>query len=167
MMKKYLLPGAKSSIILVFGLWSLVFGLFPFPSHAAMSGGGYTIPSLTISGGGAANSSGGGYSLQVMTGQTVIGLSSGSGYNAQLGGIYALSGTEVLVPLEITTASLPAGQVGVAYSQALGARGGRAPYNWSIVSGDLPAGLRMPGGMVAGGNVISGIPTQGGRIFLR
>ena len=64
------------------------------PAYATpMTGGGYTIPSLTISSGGAANSIGGSYSLQIMTGQTVIGRSTGTPYEAQLGGIYALSGT--------------------------------------------------------------------------
>src|SRR5213079_39352 len=43
--------------------------------------------------------------------------------------------------LSITTASLPAGTVGVAYSQALAASGGTSPYTWTMASGTLPAGL--------------------------
>jgi len=56
-------------------------------------------------------------------------------------------------PLMITTASLPSGQLNLAYTTTtLGATGGTAPYNWTI------AGL--PGGLV--GNTagqISGAPT--------
>src|ERR1019366_1113752 len=51
--------------------------------------------------------------------------------------------------LRITTSSLPAGTVGVAYSQALGASGGSPPYSWSVASGSLPAGLSL----VAGGTI--------------
>src|ERR1019366_7205107 len=59
--------------------------------------------------------------------------------------------------LRITTTSLPAGTVGVAYSQALGASGGSPPYSWSVASGTLPAGLSL----VAGGT-ISGTPGAAG-----
>jgi hypothetical protein len=54
-------------------------------------------------------------------------------------------------PLGITTASLAAGTVGVAYSQALGASGGTPPYSWSVAGGSLPAGLSLsPGGAISG-----------------
>src|ERR1022692_1099033 len=59
--------------------------------------------------------------------------------------------------LGITTSSLPAGTIGVAYSQALGASGGSPPYSWSVASGTLPAGLSL----VAGGT-ISGTPGAAG-----
>ncbi|HKN23794.1 MAG TPA: hypothetical protein VJX72_03030, partial [Candidatus Acidoferrum sp.] len=42
-------------------------------------------------------------------------------------------------PLTITTASLPGGQLNLAYSQTLAATGGLAPYAWSISTGALPA----------------------------
>ena len=38
-------------------------------------------------------------------------------------------------PLNITTTSLPAGTVGVAYSHDLAATGGQPPYSWSISRG--------------------------------
>ena len=57
----------------------------------------------------------------------------------------------------ITTSSLPAGTVGVAYSQALGASGGTPPYTWSVASGSLPAGLSL-----AAGGTISGTPGTAG-----
>ena len=41
----------------------------------------------------------------------------------------------------ITTTSLPAGQRGHAYSQALAATGGTAPIAWSVSVGSLPTGL--------------------------
>ena len=59
--------------------------------------------------------------------------------------------------LVITTSSLPAGTVGVAYSQALGASGGTPPYTWSVASGSLPAGLSL-----AAGGTISGTPGTAG-----
>ena len=55
--------------------------------------------------------------------------------------------------LQITTASLPGGQVGVGYSATLVATGGTTPYTWSLTSGTLPAGLSFNAG------VISGTPT--------
>ncbi|HEV2133117.1 MAG TPA: choice-of-anchor tandem repeat GloVer-containing protein [Terracidiphilus sp.] len=57
--------------------------------------------------------------------------------------------------LVIKTSSLPAGTVGVAYSQSLAASGGVSPYAWSISSGRLPAGLSLG----ATNGVISGTPT--------
>ncbi len=54
--------------------------------------------------------------------------------------------------MTITTSSLPAGQVGVAYSATLAATGGNTPYTWSLTSGTLPAGLTLnaPTGAITG-----------------
>ena len=57
------------------------------------------------------------------------------------------------VPGIYTDSALPAGRVGTAYSYALGAAGGEAPYSWQQVDGALPSGLT-----VSGGGVISGMP---------
>ena len=57
--------------------------------------------------------------------------------------------------LNITSSSLPNGQVGTAYSTTLAATGGIAPYTWSITSGALPAGLSLN----ASTGTISGTPT--------
>ena len=60
---------------------------------------------------------------------------------------------------EITTASLPDGQVGTPYvSQTLAITGGTTPYSWSISTGSLPAGLTLD----AAAGVISGTPTGAG-----
>ncbi|MHC4713671.1 MAG: putative Ig domain-containing protein, partial [Planctomycetota bacterium] len=61
-------------------------------------------------------------------------------------------------PLEITTTSLPDGQIDVAYSQTLQATGGVTPYSWAVISGSLPAGLSLNSST----GEISGTPTTGG-----
>ena len=69
----------------------------------------------------------------------------------------ALSINVAANPVSITTSSLPDGQVGVAYSQALQASGGTGTYSWSIASGSLPAGLNL-----SSSGQISGTPTAAG-----
>ena len=56
--------------------------------------------------------------------------------------------------LAVTTTSLPAGEVGVAYAAGLSASGGTPPYRWSIKSGALAAGLAL-----GSSGSISGTPT--------
>ncbi|MBI2685966.1 MAG: putative Ig domain-containing protein [Acidobacteria bacterium] len=61
-------------------------------------------------------------------------------------------------PLTVTTASLPSGTVGTAYSSSVAATGGVPPLgNWSVSAGSLPAGLSL-----AAGGSISGTPTSAG-----
>ena len=57
--------------------------------------------------------------------------------------------------LSVSTASLPNGTVGTAYSQQLQSSGGTAPITWSVTIGTLPAGLMLNSGT----GVISGTPT--------
>jgi RHS repeat-associated protein len=57
--------------------------------------------------------------------------------------------------LQITTASLPNGNVGQPYSAALNASGGTKPYTWSLTSGSLPSGLSLD----ASTGTISGAPS--------
>ena len=57
----------------------------------------------------------------------------------------------------VTTPSLTAGVVNVAFKQALAAKGGTAPYTWSITAGDMAPGLSL-----SAAGVISGIPTTYG-----
>jgi len=61
-------------------------------------------------------------------------------------------------PLSISSDGLAVGSEGVAYSQTLSARGGTAPYTWSLTAGSvLPAGLTL-----SSSGLISGTPTAGG-----
>ena len=63
-----------------------------------------------------------------------------------------------VTPVQITTSSVPAGQVGVSYSTMIQATGGTTPYSWTITAGALPAGLTLS----AGTGSISGTPTASG-----
>jgi hypothetical protein len=64
-----------------------------------------------------------------------------------------------VAPPSITTTSLPAGTMGVAYpATQLAATGGTTPYTWSISSGSLPIGLSL----TASSGAISGTPTATG-----
>jgi hypothetical protein len=60
--------------------------------------------------------------------------------------------------VQITTSSIPAGQVGVAYTTQLSASGGTTPYSWSLSSGALPAGMSLAGST----GMFSGTPTTSG-----
>ena len=62
---------------------------------------------------------------------------------------------KVCPTISIGPGTLPSGTVNTAYSQALTASGGPAPYLWSLVSGALPAGLSL-----SNAGVISGTPTS-------
>jgi hypothetical protein len=61
-------------------------------------------------------------------------------------------------PLTVTTTSLPAGTVGVPYSQTLAASGGVPPYAWQLSSGNTPGGLTL--NQYSG--TISGTPSTAG-----
>lgn len=58
--------------------------------------------------------------------------------------------------VDITTAALPDGRVGTAYSQTLVQVGGEAPVNWQIPAGGLPPGLHLNEET----GVISGTPSS-------
>ena len=66
----------------------------------------------------------------------------------------------VTAPLAISTASLPGGTVGTAYSSTLVATGGTSPYTWSLAAGSLPAGLSLN----AATGAITGTPTAAGTV---
>ncbi|MBW8811172.1 MAG: putative Ig domain-containing protein, partial [Lysobacter sp.] len=57
----------------------------------------------------------------------------------------------------IAPATLPNGTVATAYSQAITASGGIAPYTYAITAGALPAGLTL-----SSAGALSGTPTAGG-----
>ncbi|MFN7564503.1 MAG: SdrD B-like domain-containing protein [Prosthecobacter sp.] len=63
---------------------------------------------------------------------------------------------QVICPgMSITPPSLTNATVGTAYSQALSASGGTAPYVWSVISGTLPNGVSL-----STNGILSGTPTQ-------
>ncbi|MGJ5817783.1 putative Ig domain-containing protein [Paludibaculum fermentans] len=58
----------------------------------------------------------------------------------------------------ISTASLPNGAVGAAYSQTLAAAGGTSPYLWTLLSGTMPPGLAVsPAGVLSGTPTVNGV----------
>lgn len=61
-------------------------------------------------------------------------------------------------PVSITTTSLPAGNYGSAYSAAINASGGVAPFTWTISVGSLTSGLNL-GASTTNSVTISGTPT--------
>jgi len=66
-----------------------------------------------------------------------------------------LSITISATTLKVTTASLPGGSIGTAYSQTLAATGGITPYTWAVTVGSLPTGLSLNSAT----GVISGTPS--------
>jgi len=61
--------------------------------------------------------------------------------------------------LAITTTSLPNGTVGTAYSAVVAARGGCTPYQWTIASGTLPAGVAAKASSTTTSLNLTGTPT--------
>jgi hypothetical protein len=59
-------------------------------------------------------------------------------------------------PLRLFTSSLPAGNMGKAYSQTLTTSGGRAPFTFSIDSGMLPPGVTLSNDALTGAPVAAG-----------
>lgn len=62
----------------------------------------------------------------------------------------------VVKALRVLTTVLPEVEAGSAYTATLQATGGRPPYQWSVVGGQLPEGL-----VVSGQGVVSGTPSGG------
>jgi hypothetical protein len=75
-------------------------------------------------------------------------------------GVEATKALEIIVnpAPSVTTTSLPAAPVTVAFSQTLAASGGTGAYSWSVVSGVLPLGL----GLNTATGAITGAPTTVG-----
>ncbi|WP_161805176.1 putative Ig domain-containing protein [Amantichitinum ursilacus] len=98
---------------------------------------------------------------------TYAGNGSGTSSTPETGTFYTLDSDGITVNANtvtvniigpsVTTASLNSGTAGMAYSQALSASGGTAPYTWSVVSGALPAGVNL-----SNGGALGGTPTVAG-----
>jgi hypothetical protein len=65
------------------------------------------------------------------------------------------------VALHITTASLPPGSTATSYGATVNASGGVPPFTWSVINGQLPAGLTLEAqtGLVSGIPILSGTST--------
>ena len=145
------------------------------PLPAGVAGAAYTSTTLAAAGG-----TGQGYSWSVTAGQLPAGLSlspagiiSGTLSAAAVNSTFTVqvqdSGSNtatkqftIPVTLTITTASLPSGTPGTAYtSTTLAATGGTGTgYSWSTTVGQLPAGLSLSAGGVISGTLTSGATTQ-------
>ena len=67
-------------------------------------------------------------------------------------------------PFHITTTALPNGATAAGYSALLQAQGGIPPYTWTLVSGQLPAGLSLLNqsnntGLISGNPILAGTST--------
>ncbi len=69
----------------------------------------------------------------------------------------SLTLTIVKAPAITTPATLPTGEVNIAYSQTLAETGGTPPYTWSVTGGSLPAGLGL-----SGAGALTGKPSTAG-----
>ena len=93
------------------------------------------------------------------TGSFPITVSVLDGSNPQQTGSHAFTiQVDNPAPPSITTASLPSGTVGTAYSQTIQATGGLAPYSWSVSAGTVPAGLTV-GNSTTNSVTLSGTPS--------
>lgn len=117
--------------------WSITAGSLP---NGLTLGGSTGIISGTPTSGGTAN-----FTVQVSDAKSVTA--------TKVFTITIASGLTISTP-----PSLPGGAAGAAYSQALSAVGGTAPYTWSITAGSLPSGL----GLNPATGVINGTPTSSG-----
>ncbi len=88
---------------------------------------------------------------------TLTATDSSTGTGAPFTASQAYSFTVNAKPVTVTTASLPSGKVGVAYSQTIAASGGVGPYAFDVSAGSLPPGLTL-----ASDGTLSGAPTAAG-----
>ena len=88
------------------------------------------------------------------SGGTTFGYGTGYGYGYLNGPNFGYGYGNQVCPESVTTVSLPAGTVGVSYSQTLQGTGGVTPYTWQLASGSLPSGLNL-----SSSGTISGTPS--------
>ncbi len=115
--------------------------------------GGYLPSGMTLSSSGVLSgipTSGGTFSISV---NAIDSSSSPGPYN----GSASYSLTIAAPTITLSPTSLPAGTVGAAYSQAISASGGTAPYTFSLTYGTLPAGVTLNSN-----GTLSGTPTASG-----
>ncbi|HEY5438689.1 MAG TPA: putative Ig domain-containing protein [Acidimicrobiales bacterium] len=91
------------------------------------------------------------------TGTFGYGSGNAFGYGYGTGGTFHFGYGDQVCPMFVTTATLPGGTIGTAYSSQLSATGGTNSYTWAITSGALPGGLSL-----SSGGLISGTPNANG-----
>jgi hypothetical protein len=64
--------------------------------------------------------------------------------------------TLIVTGLAITTTALPGGTVGMSYSEAVTASGGKPPYTFTVSAGSLPPGIKLSGAILSGTPIKSG-----------
>lgn len=82
----------------------------------------------------------------------------GPGSPFAVGSGYMLAVAAPTVTVTPAAGALPSGSVGAAYSQALAATGGMAPYTYTVTAGTLPAGLALD----SASGLLSGTPAAAG-----
>ncbi|MGX9774013.1 IPT/TIG domain-containing protein [Janthinobacterium aestuarii] len=129
---------------------------FTNAATSTLTGGSYGALSYVSSNPGVATVSASGVITPVAAGSSVITVTQAAvaGVNTVATQTYTLT---VSSAMDITPASLPAGQIGVAYSQQLSASGGSGPYSYAVSAGSLPVGMSLNSS-----GVLSGTPTAAG-----
>lgn len=110
--------------------------------------------------GGGSNGAGGtGGRLEGFAGSGTGGTMAAGGYAGTDSGTVeaGAAGSTAVAVLEIAPSSLPMAQYGKEYSVTLSASGGEPDYDWTVSSGDLPAGLQL-----SSTGTLSGTPTVDG-----
>jgi hypothetical protein len=121
-----------------------------------------TVAGGTITSGSFTGSSSGPYTFTVTpsaAGTVTVNLAANMAQDANNTGNTASNsvGVQFQAPtIVVAPASLPIGTQGTAYSQALSASGGTAPYTYAITAGALPTGLSLTNGTLSGTPTVNG-----------
>lgn len=120
----------------------------------------FSVASGTLPGGLALNASSGAISgTPTSAGAASFTIAVSDGAQATASQKYTVNVNGGAVPISISTSAvLPGGTVGSAYSQTLAASGGTPPYTWAVSTGALPGGLTLD----SSSGVLAGNPTATG-----
>ncbi|HLZ21003.1 MAG TPA: putative Ig domain-containing protein, partial [Ktedonobacterales bacterium] len=128
---------------------------FTFQSNGGISPIAWTLASGQLPAGLTLNSDGTLTGTPTATGSFTFTVQAGDGSSpAQTITLSVAIGSKPLLVVNTGSGALPDAFVGKPYSTGLQTTGGTAPYNWTLTSGQLPAGLALS---TAG--VVSGTPT--------
>jgi Putative Ig domain len=102
------------------------------------------------------------YQAPTITSNTTATVTATSSADSSKQGTASVTVTTTQAPsVNITTSSLPSATSGTAYSDALAATGGKAPYTWTVTFGSLPSGISLQSS-----GTVSGTSTQIGTFSL-